>query len=109
MGCRLLIAISPADSAELAVTLMTYSYRKAGCKAAQTCDEKFNKLEFLNAFNDFRAKALKSPIIRSAWRQTGLVLYNPVLVHDKIREAHPPAPPRPATPPPIESYEFEPL
>ena len=72
-------------------------------------DEKFNKLEFLNAFNDFRAKAFKSTIIRSTWRQTGLVLYNPVLVLDKVREAHLPAPLRPITPPPTESYEFEPL
>ena len=72
-------------------------------------DEKFNKLEFLNAFNDFRAKAFKSTTIRSAWRQAGLIPYNPVPVLDKVREAHPPAPPRSATPPPTESYEFEPL
>ena len=78
-------------------------------EAAQMGDEKFNKLEFLNAFNDFRAKAFQSTTIRSAWRQTGLIPYNPALVLDKVREAHPPAPPRPVTPPSTKSYEFEPL
>ena len=60
-------------------------------KAVQQGDETYTKVEFLNAFNTFRPKAFKASTIRSAWKRTGLILYNPGLVIDKIRKAHPPA------------------
>ena len=101
--------IRPAGVLLVLQRLVTHWHSEAINKATQIGDEKFNKLEFLNAFNDFRAKAFKSTTIRSAWRQTGLIPYNPVLVLDKVREAHPPAPPRPATPSPTSSSPYSAL
>lgn len=67
-------------------------------EAVQNGDETFSKVEFLNAFNNFRGKAFKESTIRSAWKKTGLIPYNPALVIDKVREGL--APIRDITPPP---------
>ena len=67
-------------------------------EAVQNGDETFSKVEFLNAFNTFRRKAFKESTIRSAWKKTGLIPYNPALVTDKVREGLPPT--RGITPPP---------
>lgn len=66
-------------------------------EAVQNGDETFSKVEFLNAFNNFRSKAFKESTIRSAWNKTGLIHYNPALVIDKVREGL--APIRDITPP----------
>ena len=59
-------------------------------EAIQNGDETFSKVEFLAAFNTFRAKAFKSTMITSAWRKTGLIPYNPEVVLQKVRESLPP-------------------
>ena len=59
-------------------------------EAIQNGDETFSKVEFLAAFNTFRAKAFKSTTITSAWRKTGLIPYNPEVVLQKVRESLPP-------------------
>ena len=53
-------------------------------KAVQNGDKTFSKIEFLNAFNTFFNKAFKGSTIRSAWKKTGLIPYNPALVIDKV-------------------------
>ena len=60
-------------------------------KAAQNRDETFSKVEFLNAFNSFCGKAFKESTIRSTWKKTSLISYNPVLVVDKVCGGLPPA------------------
>ena len=49
-------------------------------EAIQNGDETFSKVEFLAAFNTFRAKVFKSTTITSAWRKSGLIPYNPEVV-----------------------------
>ena len=65
-------------------------------EAVCTGDESFSKVEFLAAFNTFRACAFKNTTILSAWRQTGLIPYNPEIVLDVVRKSLPP--PRQTTP-----------
>jgi len=47
-------------------------------------DETFTKVEFLAAFNEFRTKAFKESTIRSAWRHTGLIPFDPKIVLAKV-------------------------
>lgn len=72
--------------------------------AISTGDESFTKVEFLAAFTKFRRQAFKSSTIRSAFRETGLIPYNPEVVLEKVRNTLPP--PRPITP---EAEPFKPL
>lgn len=74
---------------------------RTGCEA-------FTKVEFLHAIADIRKATFKSNSIRSAFRKTGLVPYNPDMVLVKLRESMPESPslqpstPPRATPPPME-------
>ncbi len=54
-------------------------------RAVQMNDETFSKVEFLAAFNEFRTKAFKESIIRSAWKHTGLISFDSKIVLDKVR------------------------
>ena len=72
-------------------------HSEAVTEAIQNGDETFSKVEFLAAFNTFRAKAFKSTKITSAWRKPGLIPYNPEMVLQKVRDSLPP--PRETTPP----------
>ncbi len=65
-------------------------------EAIQTSHETFIKIEFLAAFNGFRSKAFKETTIRSAWKKSGLIPFDPNVVWDKVRETRPSA--RPITP-----------
>lgn len=78
--------------------LLKHWHFEAVNEAVQNGNETFSKVEFLNAFNSFRRQAFKESTIRSAWKKTGLIPYNPVCVIDKVRERLPP--PRSTTPPP---------
>ena len=73
-------------------------------EAVCTGDKSFSKVEFLATFNTFRARAFKSTTILSAWRQTGLIPYNPEIVLEVVRNSLPP--PRQTTP---EASAFMPL
>ncbi len=55
-------------------------------KAVRWGDEKFDKLEFLTAFQSFRNQTFKPITIRHAFKSTRLVPFNPDVVLDKIRE-----------------------
>ncbi len=48
-------------------------------------DETFSKVEFLAAFNEFRTKAFKESTIRSAWKHTGLISFDPKVVLNKVQ------------------------
>lgn len=74
-------------------------HSKAVNEAIQSSDEIFTKIEFLAAFNRFRTQAFKDTTIRSAWKKTELISYNPAIVLDKIRETT-----RSSTPPPSQSF-----
>ncbi len=67
-------------------------------RAVQMGDETFSKVEFLAAFNEFRTKAFKESTIRSAWKHTGLIPFDPKVVLDKVRIIE--RSDRPTTPPP---------
>jgi hypothetical protein len=47
----------------------------------------YDKAEFLDAIDDIRSQTFKPSTILSAFRQTGLVPYNPDVVLAKMREA----------------------
>ena len=51
------------------------------------------------AFNEFRTKAFKESTIRSAWKHTGLIPFDPKVVLDKVQIIE--RSDRPITPPPI--------
>jgi hypothetical protein len=72
-------------------------------EAIQTGDETITKVEFLAAFNHFRNQAFKSSTVRSAWKKTGLIPYDPSIVLNKVRETMP----RSQTPP--RESVFQPL
>lgn len=55
-------------------------------KAIQLNDEKFDKLEFLAAFQLFYNQTFKSTTIRHTFKSTKLVLFNPDMILDKICE-----------------------
>jgi hypothetical protein len=54
-------------------------------RAVQMGDETFSIVEFLAAFNEFRTKAFKESTIRSAWKHTGLIPFDPKVVLDKVQ------------------------
>ena len=76
---------------------LTHWYSEAVNEAFQHGDEIFSKVEFLNAFNSFRSKAFKDTTIRSAWKKTGLIPFDPAFVVNKVRDGLPPT--RNTTPP----------
>jgi hypothetical protein len=55
-------------------------------KAVHTGDTEFTKVEFLAAFDDFRAKTFTVSTVQSAFRQTGLVPFNPKRVIEAMQE-----------------------
>ena len=63
-----------------------YYYMDVIAKAVRLGDEKFGKLEFLAAFQSFCIQNFKSTTIRHAFKLTGLVLFNPDMIFDKICE-----------------------
>ena len=62
-------------------------YFEAVNEAVQNSNKIFSKIEFLNFFNSFCCKAFKETTIRSSWKQTSLIPYNPKLMADKICSA----------------------
>lgn len=56
---------------------LKHYHRKAVVDATQTGCGNFGKIDFLNALHGIRSKAFKSTTIRSAFRKTGLVPFNP--------------------------------
>ena len=66
-------------------------------EATRTGCHGFNKIEFLAAIKSIRQLTFKSSSIKSSFRQTGLVPYNPSVVLNKLRET---ISLRPTTPPP---------
>jgi len=70
--------------------------------ATRTGCTNFNKVEFLAALQSIRSQTFKKSTILSAWRQTGLIPWNPDVVIDQVRaqvaaQPHTPSPPK--TPP----------
>ncbi len=55
-------------------------------KAVWLGNEKFGKVEFLAAFQSFRNQTFKPTTIRYAFNSTGLVLFNPDVILNKICE-----------------------
>jgi len=49
-------------------------------------DATFNKAEFLAAFQGFRTKAFKQLTLKSSFRKTGLIPYNPEMVLAPLRK-----------------------
>lgn len=62
-----------------------YYHKEAAEMATRTGCTNFNKVEFLNAIHNIRAKTFQKSIILSAWEQSGLIPFNPVLVTQKIK------------------------
>ena len=76
-------------------------------EATRTGCTDFSKLEFLSAITAIRKKTFKYTTILSAFRQTGLIPFNPEIVLDKLNagsesELEPPYTPRAVTPGPSE-------
>ena len=63
---------------------LKYWHSEAVKEAMAQGDETFTKVEFLNAFNSFRKKTFKRSTVLSAWRQVGLIPFNPSIVLDKL-------------------------
>ena len=86
-------------------------YTNAIDKAVRLDDKKFGKLEFLTAFQSFRNQTFKPSSIRHAFKSTVLVLFNPDVVLDKIREKQAQRAPttlRTPSPPPLSLYQRTP-
>ena len=66
--------------------LLKHYHTYAIDKAVWLGDEKFDKLEFLAAFQSFRNQSFKFSTIRYAFKSTSLVPFNPDVVPDKIGE-----------------------
>ncbi len=69
--------------------------------AVRLGDYNFGKLEFLAAFQSFRNKTFKTSTIKHAFKQTGLVPYNPEIVLEKVRANQLARAPRTPSPPPL--------
>ena len=63
---------------------LKYWHSEAVKESMAQGDETFTKVEFLNAFNSFRRKTFKRSTVLSAWRQVGLIPFNPSIVLDKL-------------------------
>jgi hypothetical protein len=59
----------------------------------------FNQVEFLAELRQIRDNTFKISTIKSAWRETGFIPWNPAIVVEKFRAVEPPPPS--TTPPPI--------
>jgi len=68
--------------------------------ATRTGCTNFNKVEFLAALQSIRLQTLKQSTILSAWKQTGLIPWNPDVVVDQIRAQ---AATQPRTPSPLKT------
>lgn len=66
---------------------LKHYYSEAVNQAISMGDEFFTKVEFLVVFNQFRRQAFKTSTIESAWRNTGLIPYNPEVVLQKVRNS----------------------
>lgn len=63
-------------------------------------DVEFGKLQFLAEFQAMRNKTFTEATIRSAWKNTGLIPFNPEMVLSKVRAYQELQSTRPNTPPP---------
>ncbi|TKA66365.1 hypothetical protein B0A49_07680, partial [Cryomyces minteri] len=66
--------------------------------ATRTGCTNFNKVEFLAALQSIRLQTLQKSTVLSAWRQTGLIPWNPNLVIDRL-QAYAATQPRTPSPP----------
>lgn len=64
--------------------LFKHFYTDTIDKVVRFGDEKFDKLEFLSAFQSFRNQTFKPTNIRHAFKSTEQVPFNPNVVFDKI-------------------------
>lgn len=80
-------------------------HARAVDQATRTGCSRFDKLEFLAAIHGIRQSTFKTNTIRTAFRECGLIPYNPQIVLEKIKEYQPPPSIRPSTPP---ETEFQP-
>ena len=69
-----------------------HHHAEAVDEATRTGCVEFNKMEFLAALPEIRKKTFKRSTIQSAWRQSGLIPYNPRIVLDKILHLATPEP-----------------
>jgi DDE superfamily endonuclease len=74
-------------------------HAKAVDNVTRTGCSHFDKLEFLATITSIRKETFKRNSILSAFRECGLVPYNPQIVLQKEQEYQPLLPPRPPTPP----------
>jgi hypothetical protein len=58
-------------------------------RAVWTGDTEFTKVEFLAAFNKIRHQTFKESTVKSAFRKTGLIPYDPTIVINAMREYEP--------------------
>ena len=68
-------------------------------QAVRLGDTRFGTLEFLAAFQQFRAKTFKSSTVKHAFEVTGLVPFNPEVVLEKVRANQPVRTPSPPSTP----------
>jgi hypothetical protein len=57
--------------------------------AVRTGDTEFTKVEFLAAFDKIRHQTFKESTVKSAFRKTGLIPYDPTIVINAMREYEP--------------------
>jgi hypothetical protein len=55
-------------------------------RAVRLGDTEFPRAEFLSAFNGIRKDIFKKTTIHSVFRKTGLILFNPNVVIERMRE-----------------------
>jgi hypothetical protein len=82
-----------------------YWYGQAVLQAYATGCTEFDKMELLNAIHGVRTKAFKRSTILSAFKQTGIVPFNPAIVIEKCPLSLPPPPARLTTPPQVDWNE----
>ena len=76
-------------------------------QATQSGCSDFNKVEFLHALHSIREQTFNKNIILSAFRETGLLPFDPEIVLERLRELE--APTRLTTPSPSPSSPHTPL
>ena len=89
---KILLFRLPAHSTHLTQPLdvevfqpLKHYHTEAIDQAVRLGDTKFGTLEFLAAFQQFRAKTFKESTVKHAFKATGLVPYNPEIVLEKVR------------------------
>jgi hypothetical protein len=65
---------------------MKYYHGEAIDRAMRLGDTKFFRAEFLSAFDRIRKDTFKKITIHSAFRKTGLILFNPNVVIERMCE-----------------------